>query len=142
MRLWKTQRAERPSVPQPAPEDGGPELEPSGLGLSGTLVVGVVLMLVVIVLAVQNTDSTRLEFLAWETNLPLVGLLLAAVLAGVVFDEVAGWLWRHRRRRQLAVERELEAHRRSTTGPDVSTPAEGSYADSPTDQQNDPEMLT
>ena len=142
MRLWKTQQTERPSVPQTLPEEDAPQEVASGLGLSGTLVIGVVLMLLVTVLAVQNTDSTRLEFLTWETSLPLVGLLLAAVLVGVVFDEVAGWLWRHRRRRQLAVERELVARRRSSTEAVVSEATDSSDAAAPIDQDHDPEMLS
>ncbi len=97
-----------------------------GAGFSASLVVGVILTIVVIVLAMQNTEDVHLEFLAWDANAPLVAILLAAVLVGVVFDEIVGLLWRHSRRHQITMKEELAQHRAAlrkdstTTEPDES----------------------
>ncbi len=82
-----------------------------GAGYSASLLVGILLTIVVIVAAVQNTEDAHLEFLAWDANAPLVAILLAAVLVGVVFDEIVGLLWRHRRRHQISMKEELARHR-------------------------------
>ena len=102
---------------------------PLGAGWSATLVIGIVLTLLVIVLAVQNTEDAHLEFLGWDTNTPLVAILLAAALIGIVFDEIAGLLWRHRRRRQLAESRELAARRAAVAGEPEPAPEVADSAD-------------
>lgn len=78
-----------------------------GTGVSASLVVGLILAVLVVILAAQNTRRTSLHFLWWHVRSPLVVIILGTALAGVVVDEFAGLLWR-RRRRQLAKER----HRR------------------------------
>ncbi len=113
----------RPGADSAAPNDSsavpGKVL---GAGFSASLVVGVILTIAVIVLAVQNTEDVHLEFLAWDANAPLVAILLAAVLIGVVFDEIVGLLWRHRRRDQITMKEELAQHRAVLR--EDSTPAE------------------
>ena len=48
------------------------------------------------VLLVQNGTNTRVRVLLWDVQMPLLFLLLAMVLLGVLVDRV--WLWRQRRR--------------------------------------------
>lgn len=82
-----------------------------GAGFSATLAAGLVVALVVIVLAFQNTENAVVEFLTWDRSMPLVVIILGAALAGVVLDEVGGFFWRHHRRQQIAQKLELDALR-------------------------------
>lgn len=96
------------------PAAGGGEVTPDlrGTGVSAALVIGVVLAILAIVVAVQNTADVSVDFLAWEVDAPLVAVILAAGLAGVLLDETLGFFWRRRRRRHLAERAELHRLRR------------------------------
>lgn len=98
---------------RPPREHGGtatPDLR--GTGVSAGLVIGVLLAILAIVIAVQNTTDVRVTFLAWEIDAPLVAVILAAVVAGVLLDETLGIFWRRRKRRHLAERVELRRLRR------------------------------
>jgi uncharacterized integral membrane protein len=84
-----------------------------GTGVSVALVVGILLAVLAIVVAVQNTDDVRVDFLGWEVDAPLLAVILTAALAGVLLDEILGFFWRRRRRRHLADRAELRRLRRS-----------------------------
>jgi uncharacterized integral membrane protein len=84
-----------------------------GTGVSAGLVVGVLLAILAIIVAVQNTGDVNVDFLAWEFDAPLVAVILAAAVAGVVLDETLGFFWRRRRRRNLGDRAELRRLRRS-----------------------------
>jgi uncharacterized integral membrane protein len=103
-----------PDAPTPTTPGGGagtPEFP--GTGVSAALVIGVLLTILAIVVAVQNTASISVTFLAWEFDAPLFAVILAAIVAGVLLDETLGFFWRRRRRRQLAEGAELRRLRRS-----------------------------
>jgi len=84
-----------------------------GTGVSVALVVGVVLAVLAIVVAVQNTEDVNVDFLGWEVDAPLLAVILTAAVAGVLLDEILGFFWRRRRRGQLADRAELRRLRRS-----------------------------
>jgi uncharacterized integral membrane protein len=84
-----------------------------GTGTSAGLVVGVVVAILAIIVAVQNTDDVNVDFLAWEVDTLLVVVILASAVAGVVLDETPGFFWRRRRRRTLGDRAELRRLRRS-----------------------------
>lgn len=94
---------------EPPAEPGG-EARPvfRGTGVSVALVVGVLLAILAIIVAVQNTEDVNIDFLAWELDAPLVAVILAAAVAGVVLDEILGFFWRRRRRRHLAERAEIQ----------------------------------
>lgn len=79
-----------------------------GTGLFWGLVFGVLLAIVMIILAAQNTDDTTIKFLGWDFSTPLIAVILAALLVGVVLDELVGLVYRIRRRRTLTDRKELE----------------------------------
>lgn len=78
-----------------------------GTGVSVALVIGVVVTVLAIIVAIQNTDDVGIDFLAWDVEVPLVAVILAAAVAGVLFDEILGFFWRRRRRHDLAERAEL-----------------------------------
>lgn len=86
---------------------------PRGTGVSAGLVVGVLLAIAAIIVTVQNTGDVNVDFLAWEFAAPLVAVILASAVAGVVLDETLGFFWRRRRRRDLGDRAELRRLRRS-----------------------------
>ena len=94
--------------------ESGDETTPDfrGTGVSVALVIGVVVSVLVIIVAFQNTDDVGVDFLAWDVEAPLVVVILAAAVAGVLFDEILGLFWRRRRRHQLAERAELRRLRR------------------------------
>jgi uncharacterized integral membrane protein len=79
-----------------------------GTGLFWGLVFGVLLAVIMIILAAQNTDDTMISFLGWDFSMPLIAVILAALLVGVVLDEVVGLVYRARRRRTLTDRKELK----------------------------------
>ena len=87
-----------------------PVSEPSryrGAGLRLVLVVGVVLTVLALVLAVQNTQNTTVQVLAAEYRAPLVIVVIVAAIAGAMLGELFSFVWRHQRRRRRAEQAEL-----------------------------------
>jgi uncharacterized integral membrane protein len=53
--------------------------------LWSALITGFVILIVLLVFIMQNTDSTTINFFGWEWNLPVgVAILLAAVCGGLL----------------------------------------------------------
>ena len=53
--------------------------------LWSALIVGFLILIVLLVFIMQNTDSATVHFFAWQWNLPIgVGVLLAAVCGGLL----------------------------------------------------------
>ncbi|BBZ19665.1 LapA family protein [Mycolicibacterium gadium] len=96
-----------PSVPPdlPPPTASGKDTPPDPAGTPGhdvvkaesavkftraaalwsALITGFVILIVLLVFIMQNTDSTTINFFAWEWNLPVgVAILLAAVCGGLL----------------------------------------------------------
>jgi uncharacterized integral membrane protein len=79
-----------------------------GTGVFWGLVVGVVLAVIVIVFAAQNTQSATVNVLAWDWAAPLFVIVLLSLIIGIVLDEIVGLLFRARRRRRLSEKAELD----------------------------------
>ena len=57
----------------------------------GFLVTGAVILVLLLIFILQNTDNVRLSFLGWHPTLPLgVLTLLAAVVGGLIMSLVGG----------------------------------------------------
>jgi uncharacterized integral membrane protein len=99
------------------------------VGLAAILVFAVVLLIV----AVQNTQDVTVAFLGLEFRVPLFAVAIGAGLLAVILDELIGLVWRHQRRTQLEERAELatlRADRRDA--PAAETPArEGPGAETP-----------
>lgn len=53
--------------------------------LWSALIVGFLILILLLVFIMQNTDSTTINFIAWQWNLPVgVAILLAAVCGGLL----------------------------------------------------------
>jgi uncharacterized integral membrane protein len=97
-----------PATPVPAPTRVEVHRVFVGTGLFWGLVVGALLTVIVIILAAQNTQQVTVKFLPFEIGTPLIVVLLASLLIGVILDEIIGWAYRARRRRTLTEKEELK----------------------------------
>jgi uncharacterized integral membrane protein len=82
-------------------------------GVGVALVIGVAMTVLAIVLAAQNTDNTTVEVFAANYRAPLIVVILAAAITGVILDEIFGFIWRRHRRHRLAERAELRRLRRT-----------------------------
>jgi uncharacterized integral membrane protein len=80
------------------------------------LVFLLLLALLIVVFAVQNTQSVRIQFLAWEGRFPLAIVIIAVVVATIILDELLGLVFRRRRRKRVAERAELERLRKLQEG--------------------------
>lgn len=101
--------------PSPADEPAAP-IAPTtvykGSGFRWSMLFGALLLTIVIIMVVQNTQTTTFDFLQWSVQAPLAALLLGTTLIAVLIDEIVGYVIRIRRRRvkrQLAELKELKA---------------------------------
>jgi len=70
--------------------------------MQGKLVAALVFAFVVVVFAVFNNVPVQLRFFNWQTGeISMVILVIGAVLFGVVFTAILGWLTQNKLRRQL-----------------------------------------
>jgi uncharacterized integral membrane protein len=95
--------AEQPQSPPPAAASRGTPPDPTATpgeylvapesavkftraaALWSALIVGFVILILLLVFILQNTESATVHFFAWEWNLPIgVGVLLAAVCGGLL----------------------------------------------------------
>lgn len=67
------------------------------------MAIGIVLLVLFAVFAVQNTQTIEMEFLAWTFQVSRITVLLITAAIFIILDQIAGYLWRRRRRqRRLA----------------------------------------
>ncbi|HJR92380.1 MAG TPA: lipopolysaccharide assembly protein LapA domain-containing protein [Acidimicrobiia bacterium] len=94
--------------PALAPADQREPSRPSvdaGVEIPWRVTLFLLLAILVVVFAVQNTQSVELRFLGWSWELPLVIIILGTVVVSVLLDEVLGGIIK-RRRRLRRLERE------------------------------------
>lgn len=72
-------------------------------------VIGIMLFaLILLILAVQNTQEVEVHFLGFDFDVPLFGIAIGAALIAVIIEELIGLVWRRRRRTRLEERAELE----------------------------------
>jgi uncharacterized integral membrane protein len=86
------------------------------VGFAAAVIVAIVAAAVA-VFALQNATPTQVTFLAWSTReVPVSGLVLAALAAGIVVAGVPLWVqrWRLRARARTLERRVAELEQRAT----------------------------
>lgn len=58
----------------------------------------------IVIFALQNTDSARVNFLFWDFSIPLIVVITATMVLSVIFGDMIDWWWRRRKRKQKAGE--------------------------------------
>lgn len=92
-------------------DEKAPTVEYRGTGFYVGLGAILLFAVVLLILAVQNTQNVTVEFLGWDFTMPLFGVAIGAALIAIVIDELVGLVWRRRRRALLAEHAELETLR-------------------------------
>lgn len=96
-----------------------------GTGFYVGLAAILLFALVLLVLAVQNTQDVTVAFLGLEFTVPLFAVAIGAGLLAVILDELIGLVWRKQRRTRLEERAELEtfrADRRDTPAAETAAP--------------------
>lgn len=100
-------------------------VEYSGTGFYVGLAAILVFALMLLILAVQNTQDVDVAFLGWDFTVPLFAVAIGAALAAIILDELIGLVWRRRRRALLAERAELSSLRQQASERSVDpVPAE------------------
>ena len=110
-------------IETPTRPAGSPEIKPTvyrGSGFRWSFVFGSLLVVLMLLLMFFNFQEVEFRFFTWKINAPLAVVILGTALIAVVIDELAGFVWRVRRRRQLKARAELKALRRETAPPKTS----------------------
>lgn len=75
--------------------------EPSqGRSFNSGMVIAALVLIAFVVFIVQNTDSTQVTWLLFDSNGPLWVLIVVAAVAGAILSEVLTWVIRRSRRRR------------------------------------------
>jgi uncharacterized integral membrane protein len=93
-----------PALPADQRQPSRPSVD-AGVEIPWRVTLFLLLAILVVVFAVQNTQSVELRFFGWSWELPLVIIILGTVVVSVLLDEVLGGIIK-RRRRLRRLERE------------------------------------
>lgn len=110
---------DRPIGDEPFPEpEAGPvesrkDASRGGPYIPWGLTVSLLLVVLVAVFAVQNTQPVELRFLGWVWQIPLAYIIVGTLVVSVVLDEILGMVLRRRRRRRRSEKEELRRLRES-----------------------------
>ena len=86
--------------PTVAAAQGTEPEQPARTGLSITVAIGILLLVLFATFAVQNTQKLEVEFLAWTFQTSRITMLLVTAAIFIILDEIVGYLWRRRRRQR------------------------------------------
>lgn len=121
------------------PGDDKSQIVYRGTGFYVGLAAILLSALVLLILAVQNTQDVTVAFLGWEFTVPLFAVAIGAGLLTVILDELIGLVWRKQKRTRLEERAELatlRAGRREVSA--AETPAgDGSGAEEPPGETGD-----
>ena len=92
------------------PEPTVVDVDPSQ-GIPWALILVFLGIALIVVFAVQNTDSVTVQFLWMEGQFPLSIVILVTAGISIILGELLATLYRKRRRRRLAEKEELRQYR-------------------------------
>ena len=74
----------------------------AGTGVTRYTVALVILGVLFVVLAAQNTQRAHVDLLVWDANPPVYAIAIVMLLVGALVAVAGSGVWRHRRRKQNA----------------------------------------
>jgi uncharacterized integral membrane protein len=78
-------------------------MEKSGNQVS-KIIIGIIIIILVVIFSLQNSDSTMVRFIVWEGNAPLVLLFLSCFVLGLIVALFAVWpINRHSKRKSKLI---------------------------------------
>jgi uncharacterized integral membrane protein len=109
----------RPDQPDTRPQI--PEAGPDRRWLTPLLLATLVLVPIAI-LIFSNLDTTEVSWAGFRFDQPLWVILLVTFLSGMVGGKLAGWGWRHWRKRRKRLKEELKVLRKHAADNDPAGP--------------------
>ncbi len=96
--------ADIPDIPIPDSTEGvgiptGPAKPGRAIAFPWRLVSALVVFGIIVIFALQNTDSVDVNFLFWDFSIPLIVLITATMVLSVVFGDMIGWWWKRRKKK-------------------------------------------
>lgn len=94
-----------PDIPIPDSPEGAEGGHPSGrvpapgIAFPWRLVAALVLFGLIVLFALQNTESVDVNFLFWDFGIPLIVVIVATMAVSVVFGDMLDWWWRRRKKK-------------------------------------------
>jgi uncharacterized integral membrane protein len=80
---------------------GGPAQKPGRtITIPWRLVSALAVFGLIVIFALQNTDSTDVDFLFWDFSIPLIVVITATMVLSVVFGDMIDWWWRRRKKKK------------------------------------------
>lgn len=101
------EQADELQTPKELAESSGAVVTADG-GIPWGLGLFLVVTILLVIFAVQNTQDVDLQFLGWEVRSPLVVIIVVVAAVAVILDEIFGGVLRRRRRRRRAEKEELK----------------------------------
>ena len=68
------------------------------------LVIALSVFGLIVLFALQNTETVDVKFIVWDFGIPLIVVITATMVLSVIFGDMIDWWWRRRKRKR----RELE----------------------------------
>ncbi len=80
----------------------GPSGEKPGGGIAfpWRLVSALVVFGIIVIFALQNTQSVPVHFLFWDFDVLLIVLITATMVLSVVFGDMIDWWWKRRKKKR------------------------------------------
>lgn len=101
---FKDIEGELEPVPEPEPEQPAPT---SSVGIPWGGILATIGLILVVVFAVQNTESTTIDFLWWSGSFPVSMVILVTGVFSALMTVVGGAFYRRSRMRRRAERQEL-----------------------------------
>lgn len=80
---------------------GQPAAKPGGtFAFPWRLVTALAVFGIIVIFALQNTESVDVKFLLWDFGIPLIVVITATMVLSVVFGDMIDWWWRRRKRQR------------------------------------------
>lgn len=64
------------------------------------LVMALAVFGIIVIFALQNTDSVDVNFLFWDFGIPLIVVITATMVLSVIFGDMIDWWWRRRKKQR------------------------------------------
>jgi len=96
-----------PDIPIPDSTEGveipsaEPGRKPGGrIAFPWRLVSALAVFGIIVVFALQNTQSVDVNFLFWDFGIPLIVVITATMVLSVIFGDMIDWWWKRRKKKR------------------------------------------
>jgi uncharacterized integral membrane protein len=96
-----------PDIPIPDSTEGVgiPSGEPGrkpggGITIPWRLVSALIVFGIIVIFALQNTQSVNVNFLFWDFDVLLIVLITVTMVLSVVFGDMIDWWWKRRKKKR------------------------------------------